>query len=83
MVIKIFLQFMKIMYTLVEIQEKVILVIMFIREKIKVRKYYLLNESSLIVKELIKDDDELIFSGPILAELIPPEYEDLILDIKV
>lgn len=72
---------MKIMCTLVEIQKKGILVIMCIRENIKVRKYYLLNESSLIVKELIKDDDELIFSGPILAELIPPEYDDLILDI--
>ncbi|CAD8183646.1 unnamed protein product [Paramecium octaurelia] len=33
-------------------------------------------------KELIKDDDELVFSGKIIADLIPKHYEDLILDIE-
>ncbi|CAD8099575.1 unnamed protein product [Paramecium sonneborni] len=32
--------------------------------------------------ELIKDDDELVLSGKIIADLIPKHYEDLILDIE-
>lgn len=74
---------MKIMCILVEIHKKDIQVIIFIEEKIKVRKYYLLNESSLLLKELIKDDDELIFSGKILIDMLPKECEDIILDIEV
>lgn len=74
---------MKTMCILVEIQKKDIQVIIFIEEKIKVRKYYLLNESSLLVKELIKDDDELIFSGKILTDMLPKDCEDIILDIEV
>lgn len=49
----------------------------------KVRIYNLFNESSNLDKELIKDDDELVFSGKIIADLIPKHYEDLILDIEV
>lgn len=74
---------MRTMYILVEIQKKDIQVIIYIKEKIKVRKYYLLNESSLLVNELIKDDDELIFSGKILTDMLPKECEDIILDIEV
>lgn len=74
---------MKIMCILVEIHKRDIQVIIFIEEKIKVRKYYLLNESSLLLKELIKDDDELIFSGKILIDMLPKECEDIILDIEV
>lgn len=74
---------MKIMCILVETHKKDIQVIIFIEEKIKVRKYYLLNESSLLLKELIKDDDELIFSGKILIDMLPKECEDIILDIEV
>ncbi|CAK90358.1 unnamed protein product (macronuclear) [Paramecium tetraurelia] len=33
-------------------------------------------------KELIKDDDELVFSGKIIADLIPKHFEDIILDIE-
>lgn len=70
-------------HTLVKIPKKVIRFTIYTREKMKVRVYKLFNESSNLDKELIKDDDELVFSGKIIADMIPKHYEDLILDIEV
>lgn len=70
-------------HTLARIPKRVILSTIYIKGKMKVRVYKLFNESSNLDKELIKDDDELVFSGKIIADLIPKHYEDLILDIEV